>query len=1499
MSATNSTPTAQPETGTSIFQDALNLYLEKLDEKKSRKSTFIAKCKCTAEEERTGPKELQSLIKDMEVTSGQRKKPLKKILSPIIEGLKTFDDVMKAVVAVDPTPASGVIWAAISLIVKGVSKNLEVFDKIARQLNDLKYELERLQEYEDLYEDSNNMRELLVHSYVCILRFWAAVETQCSQSLVKGSIKKAFSYDTTKLDGIITDIKDNADGISKLADIVEARRAAGAREDAQEEWKEAKLERIEARKHREAVSKFHDDHRYREVCDWLSSQDANAIVSANESRHSDNINRRTENTCQWLVSNPLYVAWNAGGSSAQDTISTPIVWIHGPPGSGKTFLCSKAIQETLKQNPDCAIAYHFFRFDTGAILETTILRVLARSLFESYWARHHRIPETLYHLTQSNSASLERVQEVLRTLANDSGFPSVFFFLDGLDEELGAPASHNHTGVISRWTVATSVVRFIAKLVQSSNVVRFWCGSQMLPPIKSILDEYSATALDIKEKAKEDVQFFLLNEVLSQMAALEIPPLKGTEMLLDLMLRAQAEGNFLWARFMVDELKEAADSRAKFAEFLARNNPSGIDGQYQLIIDRIPSNVRQLACEVFSLVAFAQRPLLIQEIQAAIAILRKPDANPTELMDHKPQINSLFKVLAPLIEVHRSGDDDTDDNDTCHLFHSTVRTFLGAHPDVFKLRNSCSHCKNVSSCAIARSCLSYLSQDRYSNLLVQVDGQWQDKTGDSINDHRFLIYAAKYWDKHLDDLRNFDNPIQIGNQVKAFLLSPAFQTCLQVQSLWVGSQFGIFTREHTPQTFLRRALPKWFVDAEEFVVFLRSYRLFLREWRLFLDSTQRDTEHVHYAGQVDRCWYRALGQDNFLFNSKERYCSFVVRHHSDSPSPAMKNSLCEGLCATGATVKVLRLESHDAASGAVSLRCEHWLLKGPEEPVPTLIKQQTLSTDEGSTNWGAFQASDSSVGRAPPAAFFADCSILRLGTQVFALDSETMSYLPLRTDQVDDPGSLSYAEECAVRGNYVVLATRRRIVLKRPEKIKTVGKECTDSGSESGEESSEPETDDEAYETWSECSSEISDDPYEEDFVTPWAGPPSDIDEDDDGSDRKSKSESVVEDSTSDSDSGYNSAVKGEEEVAASDTDSEASYVPPNAILEKDTESVKDDCDSDSDDGIFRPNRPIGIRKQSTSDKSADEDKVFASITIRDGENQMLFNFTHHLRYLLHESPPIIHPRFSLLVWPLSCGDILFADFSAKTYFIRRIRPSTAHTRHIFMKCHFSESSSGSFLHVVSLEGQLPKKSDAGMKLALLVSTYSLCRRKPSRSPPVLVYRTRISLGTVQSLKASKLPFTVTWKDTELYFTACGEAGLLRLYRIALFRNANSAEDSQVLVPTEHIFLPETARHRKVYFFPGAPHKIIVGSEQNQSAKQDSDGGVEDDELVLMYYGEDLTGETLRPPIGCYLKDSDLGDWVSSTDQSTIPDDLGIGQFDRLMERFNPEDDCILEPYLF
>lgn len=63
---------------------------------------------------------------------------------------------------------------------------------------------------------------------------------------------------------------------------------------------------------------------------------------------------------------------------------------------------------------------------------------------------------------------------------------------------------------------------------------------------------------------------------------------------------------------------------------------------------------------------------------------------------------------------------------------------------------------------------------------------------------------------------------------------------------------------------------------------------------------------------------------------------------------------------------------------------------------------------------------------------------------------------------------------------------------------------------------------------------------------------------------------------------------------------------------------------------------------------------------LRSSPPNLLFRFSQTLPLMLYESPPAIHPTKSLVVWPLSGGEILFVDFEAKCYFTRRARPSAS-----------------------------------------------------------------------------------------------------------------------------------------------------------------------------------------------------------------------------------------------
>jgi hypothetical protein len=549
----------------------------------------------------------------------------------------------------------------------------------------------------------------------------------------------------------------------------------------------------------------------------------------------------------------------------------------------------------------------------------------------------------------------------------------------------------------------------------------------------------------------------------------------------------------------------------------------------------------------------------------------------------------------------------------------------------------------------------------------------------------------------------------------------------------------------------------------------------------------------------------------------------------------------------------------------------------------------------------------------------------------------------------------AYIEEFAVRGYITVLTSRQKVLPVESycsglpdHKVDSFG---TDFLKMEGwrrawiESRIEPEQDvesssdsssgseDAGYETWSECSTEHSEN-LEDDIITPWAGPVSDMDDDDIESD----SDEADSSNSSEIDSLKDDSDLKKESVTSVDSDSDGSDIDTSAVVgygrwhddDRDAWADSDSEDNDSDSAKGRPTRDEKLPSE-----------LMASITIFDRSSNdtpmRVFHLVKPLPFPLYDSPPVIHPFKSLVVWPLSAGDVLFADFLAKTYFVRKLRPSTLHStqrpaqynlalilnpelaRHIFMKCHFSPC--GFYLHFASLEGQKKpgtsrKKKDGAerppVKLALLVSTYRLSSRKTTRSPPSLVHRARLYLGSESTLSVSKLPYTLTWTPRHLYFTRSDST--LKVSRISLFNIEKTSaslqiEEHPVLVPRKPIFLPESAGKRQVYYFPPTGESptstVIVGSET--SGRETQVTGVEDqvpgsglrNRDLIVYSIKQVFGQ-LSPPVGCYLhQETDLGGWSKSHERSALPDDLGIGQLDRRLEKFDPDDDCDREHICF
>lgn len=290
------------------------------------------------------------------------------------------------------------------------------------------------------------------------------------------------------------------------------------------------------------------------------------------------------------------------------------------------------------------------------------------------------------------------------------------------------------------------------------------------------------------------------------------------------------------------------------------------------------------------------------------------------------------------------------------------------------------------------------------------------------------------------------------------------------------------------------------------------------------------------------------------------------------------------------------------------------------------------------------------------------------------------------------------------------------------------------------------------------------------------------------------------------------------------------------------------------------------------------------------GRPKLVFHFAQRIQSALFSSPPLFHPSKPLLAWPIVSGELLFAEYSADTYFTRTLQCSAPRTCCMFVKGQFSDC--GEYLHLASLEARqaepLPGQALPPLKTFLQVSIHRLSSRQTANSPPRPVYHTVVPLDESHSLPVSVMPYTVTWRKEHVYLSTSGSQ--LDFIRIPLFRSSPSSREgtatAENLVLKERLWFPHLAPARPVYFFPPDPAAkkreelvtVILGSTQGDA--------------VLM------SRKLIASPTGVFFDESKLGaGWKKKEGVGNeMVERLGARLVDKF-ETFDMKDDCDIVPY--
>ncbi|TFK20298.1 hypothetical protein FA15DRAFT_560793, partial [Coprinopsis marcescibilis] len=313
----------------------------------------------------------------------------------------------------------------------------------------------------------------------------------------------------------------------------------------------------------------------------------------------DNLAKRTEGTGIWLFRRGEFCSWmEKPGETLCGT---------GMPGSGKTILSSIAVEylqnHAATSSDSICVVCAFCRY-TDQVTTKTILAGLVKQYMES-----ERCPESVMNLITavfdrhertSTYPSVMELVDLLKQLSQ--AFSKNFYILDGLDEAPG--------------DTQIEILEHLSSL--RINLLIMSRPTPLLTDIipSCILLDITAQEHDIDILIKQTIKRYpRFRRLLSTSAR------PYWEKRVFSAVQAKSRGMFLLASLQMDLLRHCLNVEA--LENALESLPSGIMEMYRATVERIQSQPLEdasLAQQAIMWIIYAQRPLTMPELRAAVAV---------------------------------------------------------------------------------------------------------------------------------------------------------------------------------------------------------------------------------------------------------------------------------------------------------------------------------------------------------------------------------------------------------------------------------------------------------------------------------------------------------------------------------------------------------------------------------------------------------------------------------------------------------------------------------------------------------------------------------------------------------------------------------------------------------------------------------------------------------------------------------------------------------------
>jgi hypothetical protein len=435
-----------------------------------------------------------------------------------------------------------------------------------------------------------------------------------------------------------------------------------------------------------------------------------------------------EDSYRWIFRTSEFKQWRS------DQLS-PLLWIKGDPGKGKTMLLCGIINELSRSTVDTALLSYFFCQATDSRINnaTAVLRGLIYMLVDQQPSLMSHIQKKYDNAGKAlfeDANAWTALSEIFTNILQDSSLDSIYLIVDALDECVtGLP------GLLDL-VIYTSAVSSRAKWIVSSrnwsSIERSLNTAAHRVRLSLELNESSvAAAIAIYIQCKVD-WLAERNKYSSE-----------TRESVQSYLSLNANGTFLWVALVCKELSKIPGWKAKKK---VTAYPPELDPFYRRMMDQVrgveDAEDRELCTQILAVVSAVYRPVSLDELSS--------------LIDMPDGVAGDYKALSEIVGL--CGSFLTLREHTISFVHQSAKDFLikEAQNEIYPHRVEAVHHDIFSRSLQAMS--RTVQRDNYG---LRTPGISIDQVTPPEPDPLVAVrYSCLYWVDHLLDCYNSEDKIE-------------------------------------------------------------------------------------------------------------------------------------------------------------------------------------------------------------------------------------------------------------------------------------------------------------------------------------------------------------------------------------------------------------------------------------------------------------------------------------------------------------------------------------------------------------------------------------------------------------------------------------------------------------------------------------------------------------------------------------------------------------------